>query len=139
MGRIMREEAIEALRYRRNIINNVDIDWCANEIAAIDVALSALRPVSREQVEKVFPGCQMCEGWNTIKLNPCANGDLGVQADIGSSGKGDTFGLVVYNRRLASGYVNFQFCPFCGKPKTDEAVQMVMERMEALHENIYNG
>lgn len=25
-----REEAIKALRYRRNIINNVDIDWCAN-------------------------------------------------------------------------------------------------------------
>ena len=102
---------------------------------ALNLALSALRPVSREQVEKVFPGCQMCEGWNTIKLNPCANGDLGVQADIGSSGKGDTFGLVVYNRRLASGYVNFQFCPFCGKPKTDEAVEMVMERINKLLES----
>ena len=31
------------------------------------------------------------------------------------------------------------FCPVCGKPLTDEAVEMVMERMEALHENIYNG
>ena len=96
-------------------------------------ALSALRPVSRERVEKVFPGCGMCSGWNTVKLKPCANGDLGVQADIGSVGKGDAFGLVVYNNHLASGYVDFPFCPFCGKPQTDEAVEMVMERMEALH------
>ena len=27
---------------------------------ALDMALSALRPVSREQVEKVFPGCEKC-------------------------------------------------------------------------------
>lgn len=27
-----------------------------------------------------------------------------------------------------------QFCPHCGAPMTDEAVQMVMERMEKLHE-----
>ena len=27
---------------------------------ALKVALSALRPVSREQVEKVFPGCEKC-------------------------------------------------------------------------------
>lgn len=97
---------------------------------ALGMALSALRPVSREQVEKVFPGCGMCSGWNTVKLKPCANGDLGVQADIGSVGKGDAFGLVVYNKHLASGYVDFPFCPFCGKPQTDEAVEMVMERLE---------
>ena len=124
-----REEAIK-------VLNNFPIDFRNSggfeAMEALKIAILALRPVSRERVEKVFPGCQMCEGWNTIKLNPCANGDLGVQADIGSSGKGDTFGLVVYNRSLASGYVNFQFCPFCGKPKTDEAVQMVMERLEAL-------
>lgn len=27
---------------------------------ALDLALTALRPVSREQVEKVFPGCEKC-------------------------------------------------------------------------------
>ena len=26
-----------------------------------------------------------------------------------------------------------RFCPACGAPMTDEAVQMVMEKMEALH------
>ena len=30
------------------------------------------------------------------------------------------------------------FCPECGRPLTDEAVEMVMERLEALYENIHN-
>ena len=30
------------------------------DVQALDLALSALRPVSREQVEKVFPGCEKC-------------------------------------------------------------------------------
>ena len=103
----------------------------SGELSFVNAALSALRPVSRERVEKVWSGCQMCEGWNTIELKPCANGDLGVRADIGSAGQADPFGLVVYNNLLASGYVDFQFCPFCGSPKTADAVQMVMERLEA--------
>ena len=130
----------QALKFLEHPIYKWSMDWDEREdgldyTEAIEIAIAALRPVSREQVEKVFPGCKMCSGWNKIKLKPCANGDLGVQADIGSAGKGDTFGLVVYNHLLASGYVDFPFCPFCGKPMTDEAVQMVMERLEALYEN----
>lgn len=112
MGRIMREEAIEALRYRRNIINNVDIDWCANEIDAIDVALSTLRPVSRERIEEVWSGCHECSGcklciWNeTKKCNDCKNRN--------------SF------RPLSD------FCPRCGKPLTDAALEMVMERLEKI-------
>lgn len=67
-----REEAIELLKYRRNIISNVDVDWNANEIEAINFALSALRPVTREQIEKVWSGCHECSGcklciWNETK------------------------------------------------------------------------
>ena len=51
-----REEAITLLKYRRNIISSVDADWNANEIEAINFALSALRPVSRERIEKVWKG-----------------------------------------------------------------------------------
>ena len=112
------EEAIEALRYRRNIINNVDIDWCANEIAAIDVVLSALLPVSREQVEKVWRGCSWCnnegkkpENWECSLLD-----DDGFSVTVGSE--------VVWT--------NAEFCPVCGRPLTDEAVDMVMERLEAI-------
>ena len=109
-----REEAIELLKYRRNIISNVDVDWNANEIEAINFALSALRPVTREQIEKVWSGCHECSGcklciWNeTKKCNDCKNRN--------------SF------RPLSD------FCPKCGKPLTDEAVQMVMERLEALNE-----
>ena len=134
-----REEAIEELERLLSHWDDLEngkrsFRWYSKD--AVGLALNALRPVSREQVEKVFPGCKMCSGWNKIKLKPCANGDLGVQADIGSAGKGDTFGLVVYNHLLASGYVDFPFCPFCGKPMTDEAVEMVMERLEALKDGL---
>ena len=130
-----REEAVELLCYGDwlNVISKHIGKTDTERIAeAMSIVGKALRPVSRERVEKVWRGCKMCSGWNKIKLKPCANGDLGVQADIGSAGKGDTFGLVVYNHLLASGYVDFPFCPFCGKPKTDEAVEMVMERLEVL-------
>ena len=130
-----REEAIELVCYGDwlNILMPHLGDDDINRLAeAMCIIGNALRPVSREQIEKVWSGCQMCEGWNTIELKPCANGDLGVRADIGSAGQADPFGLVVYNNLLASGYVDFQFCPFCGSPKTDEAVQMMVERLEAM-------
>ena len=124
-----REEAIDLLIHGEWIYSlstgNKEMQELCEAISIVD---AALRPISREQVEKVFPGCEMCSGWNGLKLKPCANGDLGVQADIGSSGDEDTFGLVVYNHLLASGYVDFPFCPFCGKPKTNEAVDMMLER-----------
>ena len=129
-----REEARIELQAMKDTFEEYEHGGSRGQMA-LKVALAALRPVSREWVEKVFPGCGMCSGWNTVKLKPCANGDLGVQADIGSVGKGDAFGLVVYNNHLASGYVDFPFCPFCGKPQTDEAVDILLRRLEALHDN----
>lgn len=72
----------------------------------VDTLLTALRPVSREQIEKVWNGCTYC-------MN-----------DICS----------LLNWKYGLDYVlpNYKFCPMCGRPLTDEAVQMVMERMEAL-------
>lgn len=78
---------------------------------ALDLAISALRPVSREQVEKVwrahwnesthlggFVYCSRC-GYNALEAN------------------------------------NYTFCPKCGSPFTDEAVQMVIDRLEALKDD----
>lgn len=84
-------------------------------------ALTALRPVSREKVERVFPGCDFCN-----------------MADFGEFGFEITKHYAKICCALGSwrfpGKEQFLFCPKCGKPLTDEAVQMVMERLEALHE-----
>ena len=120
-----REEAIEALRYRRNIINNVDMDWCANEIAAIDVVLSALLPVSREQVEKIYPGCSKC----------LARGDRNVLNDPGAHDFRLKDGALVYwDEQYGWEGAKVLFCPWCGSPLTDEAVEITMRRLEALNE-----
>lgn len=84
------------------------------------VALTALRPVSREQVEEAFPGCRSCKSCRScvfsihaIKDMPCKKCDPNAEG-------------------VLTEYKPSKFCPVCGKPLTDEAVQMVMERLEAL-------
>ena len=76
-----------------------------------EAALSALRPVSREQVEKVWPGCDFCK----IEL--------------------DDYPYIVAHSDCSSSDTCYEpgYCPVCGKPLTDEAVEMVLERMEALN------
>ena len=78
-----------------------------------EIALTALRPISREQVEKVWRG-----GWEPGNpICPICGKDKfdGLDADI-----------------WADWMPNF--CPHCGAPMTDKAVDMVMERLEALYE-----
>ena len=77
-----------------------------------EIALTALRTISREQVEKVWRG-----GWEPGNpICPICGKDKfdGLDADI-----------------WADWMPNF--CPHCGAPMTDKAVDMVMERLEALH------
>ena len=99
-----REEAIK-------VLNNFPIDFRNSggfeAMEALKIAILALRPVSREQVEKVWRGCEYCgEEWGTC--NP------------------------ITNRFTMPPRGGIRLCPMCGKPLTDEAVQMVMERMEAM-------
>ena len=77
---------------------------------ALSVVLSALRPVSREQVEKVWRGERHRHYKSGIHAG---NGVVCSECDM-------------WNNRAA------HFCPSCGRPMTDEAVRMVMERLEAL-------
>lgn len=86
----------------------------------VDTLLTALRPVSREQVEKAFPGCRSCKSCRScvfsihaIKDMPCKKCDPNAEG-------------------VLTEYKPSKFCPVCGKPLTDEAMQMVMERLEAL-------
>ena len=77
---------------------------------ALGIALSALRPVSREQVEKAWRSEweDMREAYKDVPKRRC------------SRCKNVFIGL------------DTPFCEVCGAPMTDEAVQMVMERLEVL-------
>ena len=82
----------------------------------LDTILTALRPVSKEQVEKVWRG-----EWNyshTTETDHCA------VVKCSKCGH-EAFAIALYVK-------DENFCPHCGAPMTDEAVQMVMERLEAL-------
>lgn len=82
---------------------------------ALDLALAALRPVSRERVEKVWRG-----EW----ITPTIIGGRAYNIPHCSACNGVPCGTDEHTR----------FCAHCGAPMTDEAVDMVMERLEALHD-----
>ena len=85
---------------------------------ALGMALTALRPVSREQVEEAWRGewipkhyvDGILEGTNFDECSKCG------------------YQRVFENPELKTKYM---FCPECGRAMWDEAVQMVMERLEA--------
>lgn len=98
-----REEAITELQ------SYADASWGSlNE--AFETAIAALRPIGREQVE------QMRGRWITVvevngkQYSKCAT------CQEGLDGLEDTY----------------NFCPRCGTPMTDEAVEILIERMEEL-------
>ena len=84
----------------------------------VDTLLTALRPVSREQVEKV---------WKSEWID---NGERD------PNGVPKTFAISCKRCGSSAGTSWMRFCPACGAPMTDEAVQIVIERLEALHETI---
>ena len=94
--------------------HNCGTHGCAILRAAAET-IAALHPISREQVEKVWRG-----EWKK---------DSSVQVLAPGGQK--------YHFRCSKcGYItrlhDLNFCSKCGTPMTDEAVQMVMERLEAL-------
>ena len=102
-----REEAVEILMTAREMYPGKSVIR-----DAFTLALSALRPVSREQVER------MAGEWvQDINKGP---------AVFYCSSCGESFEIQSYE------FQKYRFCPFCMAPMTDEAVEMVMERLEAL-------
>ena len=71
-------------------------------------ARKALRPVSREQVEKVWRG-EWIDTRESSKDVPTCMCSRCTRVVVGLESK---------------------FCPDCGSPMTDEAVEMVMERLK---------
>ena len=111
----------EAIKWLEEIVQDTDTYWesCSKALQKeLDeqkqvflLALSALRPITREQVEK------MRGEW----VDRRALSDAPVECS--------NCGEWVYGKLQDA-----NFCPFCGVPMTDEAVDMVMERMEALYD-----
>ena len=113
-----REEALKCLK----TIQRWTPDWDDRKDGlsywdAIDMALAALRPVSLEQVEKVWKG-----EWKHY-LPPLGAGDIQCRCTrCGMTPDAET-----------------PFCAWCGAAMTSEAVDIVMERLEALYHAPYNN
>ena len=116
-----REEAIavleESKRQNEVMRDNPSTFWASNQmvdgiknskrrIAALDLALSALRPVSREQVEKVWK--------------------VGQEKDVTMRYICKLCGCVTIEE--------IDFCPYCGAAHTEKAVDIIMKRLEALND-----
>lgn len=105
-----REEAINILvRAQRGLIATALSEYEHKMIEALEMALSALRGSTREQVEKVWGG-----EWEEERFAGEHEGWQHRECGRHSTEK-------------------TKWCPKCGKAMTDEAVDMVMERLEALH------
>jgi hypothetical protein len=107
------EEAVERLKRLKRSCRDLAVSmpeepgWALHGMA-LDMAISALRPVSREQVEKVWRGkwIDAHPGTSSCKCTKC-----GAVQEYEST-----------------------FCCHCGAPMTDEAVEMVVKRMEVLND-----
>lgn len=110
-----REEAIKSLQ---NIIEY----WTykPTEVEAAKMAIAALRPVSREQVEKVWTGCPACKN-GPPKLHIPA---FRAMAICNQHMDHEAFDIEL----------NGIFCLNCGRPLTPKAWEELKKRWEALND-----
>ena len=106
------EEAIEYFKMKvsaREAIGN-DI---GTDYEAYKIAISALHPVSRERVEEAWMGHWVkCKHADYYVCNKCS---------------------------IVSKTGEDEFCKSCGAPMTDDAVDILLKKLEVLYENIHNG
>ena len=105
-----REEAIGALVAARLVLDFNGVD-APEYTEAMNMAISALRPVTREQAEK------MRGEW--------------IIEDVGNGDRRKKCSLC--NQSISGWWGRDRFCANCGSPMTDEAVEMVIERLEAMN------
>ena len=108
--KIKRLKALKARCERLIVSSDRGPEEWRKDAEALDLALTALRPVIREQVEKVWRGEweDMREAYNDVPKRRCS--------------------------RCKSVFIGLDtpFCDACGAPMTDEAVKMVMKRLEVI-------
>ena len=119
-----RKEAIKIIRRADDYLMVKEIDGDKDFVMtpvlkdAINLAITALCGPTREMVERMFPGCDNCKPY----CGTCES----------------MYGWDKYGKPQEcdgckeSGYKNYKsdslFCECCGKPLTDKAVDMMLER-----------
>lgn len=132
------EEAIELLCYGDwlNVISEHIGKQDTERIAkAMSIVGKALRPVSRERVEKAWKG-----EW--IKRHKHRGGfrrvkgidDMGEQHEVTIDERCEYDDLYCSKCGKQSPDNFLNFCGYCGAPMTDEAMEMEMKRLEELYE-----
>ena len=99
----------EAIKFAEHAVNMTDIPE-VKEFYRLSVA--ALRPVSRERVERMRGEWRPIHGLSEYYCSRC----------------GEEFEIHAYDKD------KYQFCPCCMSPMTNEAVEILLRRLEALHE-----
>lgn len=111
-----REEAIEVLRRLPIGLMDLSCEQKSDLTEALNIALAALRGPTREQVENL-----QGEWLSPIFVGQKEANDPRCQcSECGS---------------IETPLARHRFCPSCGSPMTDEAVEITLQRLEALHEN----
>ena len=116
-----REEAITILQEKYDYCKSFydlaahpeeDYPEMTKYLQALQIALSALRPITREQVERMWRGRWIAylDGEHIMPERYYSCSKCGGRGHLSKR----------------------NFCDFCGAPMTDKAVDMVMERLEAL-------
>lgn len=86
--------------------------------------------INKEQVEKVWAGCDICWGHKGIRSdNFCGAATIRVVGDSIDL-HGDDKKIKFFGRIYAPSF-SIKFCPFCGKPLTDKAMDMMIKRLDA--------
>lgn len=94
--------------------------------------------INREQVEKVWKPCKVCNGKTTLYQHTNTT-----KLFMNTFGKAATlvtecnacppYADCCMKGISANSAFRISYCPECGRPLTDEAVEMIMKRLEALH------
>ena len=140
-----REEAIDILENEKMCVNN---ETCQREecatcslvmdkdkiLTALDMALSALRPVSREQVERMRGEWVAKHRHRGGFRRVTGVDDIGEQRTITIDERREYDDLYCSKCGKQSPDNFLNFCGYCGAPMTDEAVEMVMERINKMEE-----
>ena len=109
-------------------------EYLADFLLGYGVKLPDDRPVSREQVERMRGEWVAKHRHRGGFRRVTGVDDIGEQRTITIDERREYDDLYCSKCGKQSPDNFLNFCGYCGAPMTDEAVEMVMERLEALHE-----